>query len=98
MEFKKLFQNYCRDKNFEINQSQIEISKNLENFYKENFGQNFFFKIFNRKKQKLGFYLFGEVGVGKTMILDLFFGEIKEKKLRQHFNEFMINFHDFIFK
>ena len=32
------------------------------------------------------------------MILNFFFNELKEKKLRLHFNEFMIKFHDFIFK
>ena len=32
------------------------------------------------------------------MILNFFFEKLNEKKLRLHFNEFMINFHDFIFK
>jgi cell division protein ZapE len=45
----------------------------------------------------LGFYLVGSVGVGKTMILDFFFKQLNENKLRLHFNEFMIEFHDFIF-
>ena len=40
----------------------------------------------------------GDVGVGKTMILNFFFKILKEKKLRLHFNEFMIKFHDFIFQ
>ena len=39
----------------------------------------------------------GDVGVGKTMILNLFFNELKKKKLRLHFNEFMIKFHNSIF-
>ena len=39
----------------------------------------------------------GDVGVGKTMILNFFFDQLKEKKMRLHFNEFMIKFHDFIF-
>ena len=30
------------------------------------------------------------------MILDFFFNQIKEKKKRLHFNEFMLNFHDFV--
>ena len=30
------------------------------------------------------------------MILDFFYETLKEKKLRQHFNEFMIKFHNFI--
>ena len=32
------------------------------------------------------------------MILNFLFNELKEKKLRLHFNEFMIKFHDFIFQ
>ena len=54
-------------------------------------------ETFNRTK-KFGFYLVGDVGVGKTMLLNFFFDQIKEKKIRLHFNEFMINFHDFIFQ
>ena len=30
------------------------------------------------------------------MILNFFFNTLKEKKLRLHFNEFMLNFHDFV--
>ncbi len=30
------------------------------------------------------------------MILDFFFSQIKQKKKRLHFNEFMLNFHDFV--
>ena len=40
----------------------------------------------------------GDVGVGKTMILNFFFSSLKEKKYRLHFNEFMIKFHEFIFE
>ena len=32
------------------------------------------------------------------MILNFFFNELKEKKLRFHFNEFMIKFHNFVFE
>ena len=30
------------------------------------------------------------------MILDFFYDLISKKKLRLHFNEFMLNFHDFV--
>ena len=30
------------------------------------------------------------------MILDFFFNQINQKKKRLHFNEFMLNFHDFV--
>ena len=32
------------------------------------------------------------------MILNFFFEHLKEKKLRLHFNEFMLNFHNFVHK
>ena len=41
------------------------------------------------------FYLHGKVGVGKTMLLDFVYDRLEIKKYRQHFNEFMLNFHDF---
>jgi len=98
MNFKKLFLDHCKDKKYEINQNQLSIIEDLKYYYKENFKQSFFKKIFKKEYSKLGYYLVGDVGVGKTMILNFFFSELKEKKLRLHFNEFMINFHDFIFK
>ena len=54
--------------------------------------------LFFKEKSKPGFYLQGDVGVGKTMILNFFFDNFKHSKQRLHFNEFMINFHDFVFK
>ncbi len=98
MNLKKLFLDHCKVKKYEINQDQLDIIKNVENFYSGNFKQTIFNKIFKKKNNKLGFYLVGDVGVGKTMILNFFFNQLKEKKLRLHFNEFMVNFHDYIFK
>ena len=98
MNLKKLFLEYCDDNQFEINQSQLNIINNLNNFYKENFKQTFFKKFLKTKDNKLGFYLVGDVGVGKTMILNFFFDRIEQKKTRLHFNEFMVKFHDFVFQ
>ena len=98
MNLKKIFIEHCKDKDYEINQNQIDIIDDLKNYYLENLKQNWITKIFKKKNIKLGFYLMGDVGVGKTMILNFFFNNISEKKIRLHFNEFMIKFHDFIFK
>ena len=98
MNLKKNFLEYCKNNNFEINENQLVIINNLKDYYKDNFNKNLLKKIFNKKKNKLGFYLVGDVGVGKTMILNFFFYEFNEKKIRLHFNEFMIEFHNFIFQ
>ena len=97
MKLNKFFLEHCKANKFEINKNQLEVIENLENFYKENYSSKLFGKLFNRTK-KFGFYLVGDVGVGKTMLLNFFFDQIKERKIRLHFNEFMINFHDFIFQ
>lgn len=89
--FKKYFLKYCEDNKFEKNVHQIEIINLLKKFIKK---KNFF-DFFLNTKGKLGFYLYGGVGLGKTMILDNFYSFINVSKQRWHFNEFMIEFHDF---
>ena len=98
MNLKRLFLKHCKDQKYEINQNQFDIINYLKIYYTENFRKNFLFDFFRNRNDKVGFYLVGEVGVGKTMILNFFFNELKEKKLRLHFNEFMVNFHDFVFQ
>ena len=89
------FRSFCNSKNLEINKDQITTIQILENFYNENFSFSIL-NLFKKKNHKKGFYLYGGVGVGKTMILDFFYNLISEKKLRLHFNEFMLNFHNFV--
>ena len=98
MNIKQSFLKLCEYKEFEINKNQLAIIDKLIIFYNENFKKSFLDKILRKKKIKPGFYLVGDVGVGKTMILNFFFEELTEKKKRLHFNEFMIEFHDFIFE
>lgn len=57
-----------------------------------------FGNLFQRKKPLTrGLYIYGAVGRGKTMLMDLFFEETDfEPKRRAHFHEFMADMHDHI--
>ena len=92
MSLQDSFKEFCRQNKFEINSQQKEIIYLLEKFltHKETFLSSFF-----QKKEKFCFYLYGNVGVGKTMLLNFVYERLEMKKQRQHFNEFMISFHDF---
>jgi cell division protein ZapE len=98
MNLNKLFLNYCKKNRLEVNPNQINLIKELDQFYKLNFNKSFIKKIFSKKNSKPGFYLQGDVGVGKTMILNFFYENLKLTKQRLHFNEFMISFHNFVFE
>jgi cell division protein ZapE len=86
------FIEFCKKKKFEINKNQVKIINLLDKFLnpKKNL-----FNYFLNSKDKMCFYLFGSVGVGKTMLLNFVYNKIEMKKVRLHFNEFMVNFHDF---
>ncbi|RVE42021.1 hypothetical protein evm_013325 [Chilo suppressalis] len=65
---------------------QNRTSGSLFSFFKRNEPK----KIYAPK----GLYIYGSVGGGKTMLMDLFYDSIPVKeKLRVHFNSFMLNIH-----
>ncbi len=89
---KKEFIKFCKKNKFEQNINQIEIISDLVKFF---FPKNIFFNLFFKKNSKLCYYLYGNVGVGKTMLLNFFYDNLKVQKYKCHFNEFMINFHEY---
>lgn len=59
--------------------------------------------LFGRKREKhadvRGLYIYGGVGRGKTMLMDMFFEHVPARaKRRAHFNDFMADVHDRIQK
>ena len=93
---KTSFLKYCSDNGLKKNINQLATIDLLnKNFKKNNNFKNLFLNFFGKKNKKLGFYLHGDVGVGKTMILNFFYNNLNISKHRVHFNQFMINFHNF---
>ena len=80
MNLNKLFIEYCKKNNLEKNSNQLDLIEELNQFYNLNFNKSFLKKIFSKKNLKPGFYLQGDVGVGKTMILNFFYESLKYKK------------------
>ncbi len=65
----------------------------ITNFIKQNFFTKLFNKIF-KKNFHYGYYIYGSVGRGKSMILNQFYKTIPIKeKIRLHFHQFMNEIH-----
>ena len=86
------FKEFCEINKLEVNAQQVKIINLLDKFLDK---RETFLSRLIKKKEKFCFYLYGKVGVGKTMLLNFAFERLKIRKHRQHFNEFMINFHNF---
>ncbi|MDC0903313.1 cell division protein ZapE [Pelagibacteraceae bacterium] len=92
---KDSFLNYCTKNSYEKNLNQLMIIDFLIDFLDPKLK---FLNLFSKKKNKKCFYLYGGVGVGKTMILNFVYDFLYIPKQRLHFNEFMINFHNYRYK
>ncbi|XP_076834340.1 AFG1 like ATPase a [Brachyhypopomus gauderio] len=54
----------------------------------------FITKLFSKQKPLKGCYIYGDVGTGKTMLMDMFFSHVElTKKKRVHFHGFMLDVH-----
>uniref|UniRef100_A0A674MN59 AFG1 like ATPase a n=1 Tax=Takifugu rubripes TaxID=31033 RepID=A0A674MN59_TAKRU len=52
------------------------------------------FQFFTKPKPPKGYYIYGDVGTGKTMVMDMFYSYVEtEKKKRVHFHGFMLDVH-----
>ena len=75
-----------------IDSAQLKLLENLDLLHLNLLSESK--RLFTKKSIK-GIYIYGEVGRGKTKIMDIFFKSLKIKeKQRIHFHRFMKNIHD----
>eukprot|EP00118_Oscarella_pearsei_P016811 m.163410 g.163410 ORF g.163410 m.163410 type:complete len:464 (+) comp38852_c0_seq27:3064-4455(+) len=91
----------------EFNKKQCNLVVRLEALHQQvrgyrasgtsGFGNNFLKKLFGTSNQSeipKGLYIYGGVGSGKTMLMDMFYHGAKvDLKQRSHFNAFMLEVH-----
>ena len=95
--FKQFFDSFCKKNNIKKNSEQLDLVEKFDDFHAIISEEaSLIGKIFSKKPAQLGYYIYGDVGVGKTMICNEFFNYIDIKKKKTHFNKFMIEVHDFI--
>ena len=80
-----------------FSEDDIHLNDEQDNFlriFEKNLPRKTFFANFLKKKLKKGCYVHGDVGRGKTMMLNAIFKEIKLTKCSYHFIEFMKFIHN----
>lgn len=96
---KQRYQALTKSGEFEKNSQQEAVIDMLDAIYQQLLprlkAKNFITKIFHHKKEPLkGLYLWGGVGIGKTWLMDIFYGCLPEQgKMRSHFHQFMARIH-----
>lgn len=95
-----ILQTKIKNKELQRDETQFTIAHELQRVYESltNYcppSRNIFTHFFKTSnKAPKGLYIYGAVGCGKTMLMDLFYNCCgTEKKTRIHFNEFMVNVH-----
>ncbi len=82
-----------RQKQLIFDDAQLAILQHLDVFIDKFSNQSFLAKLFYKPK-KLGYYIYGSVGRGKSMIMNQLYLKLPvTQKTRIHFHEFMYHIH-----
>lgn len=100
----KTYHQLLDDKKLSPDAAQSRVVDALEALFKDilthTHEQQKFWNPFSNTKPPKGLYIYGGVGRGKSMLMDLFYHQLPKHipKRRIHFHEFMIEVHDFLHK
>lgn len=84
----------CQSEHLQEDAAQIEGLHKLEALKKSLKDGRLFLKFWRQKNPVTGLYIYGSVGLGKSMIMDLFYKHLQGViKKRYHFHEFMLMVH-----
>ena len=99
-----IYQKQVGQRHLQTDPAQIEVLSHLQtllgnvinSLHYENLSQGK--KLFSKAPEKCkSIYLFGDVGRGKSMLMDLFYDVCPfQRKRRVHFHAFMLEVHDFV--
>jgi cell division protein ZapE len=93
MSLSDIYASLCEEKKLESNFYQNELINQLQKI-SNTLSESRTFSLFSKKTIKEGLYIWGDVGRGKTMLMDLFFNNVQStSKKRIHFHEFMKDVH-----
>ncbi len=94
----KIYLDFVAENNLSADPSQVELVALLEKYRaeieeKKRGGLSSLLRL-KTSSLNAGVYVWGDVGRGKSMLLNIFFGALTTpKKLHKHFHEFMIGIH-----
>lgn len=102
MDLNAQYQHALRNKHFEPDPAQLSalkyfqaLSTRLQQPVRKSWTTQLRKKFSWRQATQRGLYLWGDVGRGKTWLMDMFFDALPlDKKLRLHFRHFMLEIHD----
>lgn len=87
-----------KNQQIEPNAEQESVVKLLQETYQQLIEKSKSGWFSGKKEPVKGIYLWGEVGVGKTFLLDLLYQSLSVPKLRQHYHVFMQDINQQLFK